>query len=199
MKMLECSPFDLIPNKWNTNKVDRDNFEKLKKSLTALGNFKPVVCRETRTGALEILGGFHRVEAAKELGWLTVPVINLGSIDDNKAKEISLVDNTRYGKDDAEALAKLLDEMDTDLLEIVLPEEETIELPEPELEPDMGEDKLIEKDDDFKTLRFRLEIDKAEEIEAILHNLCRDKGFKLIDGYNDTAQALYHILVIEGR
>lgn len=197
MKTLKCSPFDLVKNPWNSNRVDRENFEKLKVSMKTLGAFKPIVCRELTDGSLQILGGFHRVEAAKELGWTEIDVYNLGRLDDNKAKEISLIDNTRYGKDDEELLAKLLEEMDTTGLDLILPEAEELELPETDTE--IEETEIKERDDEFKTLRFRLETDKAEEIEAILNDVCKAHGYKLIDGYNDLAMGLYHLLVLEGK
>ena len=73
--------------------------------------FKPLVCRTLENGQIEIIGGQHRWEAAKALGIETVQIVNLGVIDDKKAKEISLVDNGRYGSDDALRLADLLKEL----------------------------------------------------------------------------------------
>jgi hypothetical protein len=57
---------------------------------------------------LEIIGGEHRWIAAKKIGLKEIPVINLGPISDEKAKEISVIDNARYGTDDTLALADLL-------------------------------------------------------------------------------------------
>ena len=200
MELKQINPFELIPNEWNANKVDRENFEKLKKSLQGLGSFKPVICRE-KDGKLQILGGFHRTEAAKELGFPTVPVINLGDIDDDRAKEISLVDNTRYGEDDVELLAKLLDEMDTELLTDIMPDAPVnLDISDTDLE-DLDKElrKEREEDENTKVLRFRLDLDKAEEIESILDKVAYVNNYKRGDGYADFSEALYHVLVLDKK
>jgi hypothetical protein len=191
------SPHSLVPNKWNSNKVDRKNFEKLKLSLQNLGSFKPVIAREVGS-YLEIIGGYHRCEAAKELGFPEIPVINLGSIDDQRAKEIGLVDNTRYGEDDTELLAKLLDEIDQDLMADIIPEA-PVELPtlgDATSELAEGLKREAELEDSHKVLRFRLEIDKAEEIEALLSRIAHEKNIRYPDGYSNFSEALYHALII---
>lgn len=197
MELKQISPFELKPNPWNSNQVNRENFEKLKKSLQSLGSFKPIVVREVE-GSFQIIGGYHRNEAAKELGFPIVPIVNLGAIDDDRAKEISLVDNTRYGEDDTELLSKLLDEIDTELLADILPDA-PVELPELDDSTSILDDELKREDEDeFKTLKFRLDIDKAEEIEGILARYCFDKGIKHPDGYSNYAEALY-ILLTKGE
>lgn len=200
MEVIErVNPFSLIPNPWNTNRVDRENFDKLKKSLQSLGSFKPIVVREMEDGTLQILGGYHRNEAAKELGFETVPIFNIGNVDDARAKEISLVDNARYGQDDTEALAKLLDELDTELLDDIMPEGPVV-LPDMEdLTNELAEELARERDaeETHKSLKFRLEIEKAEEIEAILSKIAFDKDLKYADGYSNYSEALYHALVLD--
>jgi ParB-like chromosome segregation protein Spo0J len=192
------SPFALKPNPWNSNRVDRENFEKLKKSLQTLGSFKPILVRQIEDG-YEILGGYHRVEAAKELGFPTVPIWNLGVVDDARAKEISLVDNTRYGEDDAEALSKLLDSLETDLLTQILPES-PVELPDTEdlvekLDAELRKEKEVE--DTYRVLKFRLENDKADEVEAVLSKIAFDKSLRYPDGYSNFSEALYHALILD--
>lgn len=98
----------LSPSKWNPNVVSPDNEAKLEESIKRHGFFKPVLVRETNSGELEIVGGEHRALAAKRIGHKTVPIINLGKIGDQKAKELCLLDNGRYGNDDSLALAELL-------------------------------------------------------------------------------------------
>lgn len=200
MELHTISPFDLVPNPWNTNRVDRENFDKLKKSLQSLGSFKPVVVRQVE-GKFQILGGYHRVEAAKELSFPTVPIINLGEIDDDRAKEISLVDNTRYGEDDTELLAKLLEDMDTELLTDIMPDiPVTLESVDAELD-DLDKElrKEREEDENTKVLRFRLDLDKAEEIESILDKVAFVNNYKRGDGYADFSEALYHALVLDKK
>lgn len=203
MELLKLNPFDLKANPWNSNRVDRKNFEKLKKSLQSLSCFKPVIVRTLPDGTYQILGGYHRNEAAKELGFKTVPVLNIGSkIDDDRAKEISLVDNTRYGEDDAEALSKLLDSFETDLLAEIIPDMPTVELPDTDdalakLDEEMKA--LKEEESDFKMLKFKLPIDKAEEIEAVLSRIAYDFDYKYPDGYSNFNEALHHLALRYGK
>ncbi|MFW8412634.1 ParB N-terminal domain-containing protein, partial [Klebsiella pneumoniae] len=63
----------------------------------------------------EILGGEHRWRAAMEQGISTVPVISVGKISDLVAKQMSLVDNERYGEDDQVALQRLIEEIQSEL------------------------------------------------------------------------------------
>lgn len=201
MKLDKTNPFDLEPNTWNSNRVTRENLEKLKKSVSSLDMFKPVIVREYN-GKLQILGGFHRNEVAKELGLTEVPVLNLGPISDQKAKEISLIDNTRFGKDDSELLEQLVNSMDTELIGLIIPETEELDL------PDIGdtitdfEEKVISsrEDDSGKTLKFRYEdLDKADEIEDLLLGVAKDNGFYFADGYANLSEALYYVLILRGK
>lgn len=98
--ILQVEVANLRPNPWNTNSVGAQNFEKLKGSIEKLGFFKPILVRELDGGIFEILGGEHRWRAAMEQGISTVPVISVGKINDLVAKQMSLVDNERYGEDD---------------------------------------------------------------------------------------------------
>ena len=104
VNMGEVETSRLRPNPWNTNAVSPENEEKLRRSIERFGVFKPIICRELPGGTLEILGGEHRWQTAREMGLDTVPVVNLGAVSDERAKEIGLVDNGRYGEDDTLAL-----------------------------------------------------------------------------------------------
>ena len=102
---------ELFPNPWNTNTVAPDNQAKIEASIKRYGMFKPLICRTLDDGRLQIVGGEHRWEAAKAIGIQEVPIVNLGKIDDKRAKEISLIDNSRYGTDDSLKPAEVLNSM----------------------------------------------------------------------------------------
>jgi ParB-like chromosome segregation protein Spo0J len=199
MRFTTIDPFQLIPNPWNSNKVDRENFDKLKKSLQSLGNFKPIVVREVED-KFQILGGYHRCEAAKELGIPTVPIVNLGVLDDARAKEISLIDNTRYGEDDTELLAKIMDEIDTELLAEIVPDA-PVSIPDFDsltdaIDEELKRDRDEDKSETHTVLKFRLENDKADEVETILSRIAMDYELRFPDGYLDYAMALYYMVVM---
>ena len=106
----------LRPNPWNPNRVDARALDQLKVSLERLGNFKPIIVRETDDG-LEVLGGWHRTYIAQEAND-DVDIVNLGLVDDQRAKEISLLDNVRFGYDESELYSNLLHSLEIDLSEL---------------------------------------------------------------------------------
>lgn len=101
----------LSPNPWNPNSVGPEMELRLEESIRRFGLYKPIITRELPGGGLQILGGEHRWRAARRLGMATVPVVNLGPIDDARAKAIGLADNGRYGEDDALRLGAILREL----------------------------------------------------------------------------------------
>jgi ParB family chromosome partitioning protein len=106
-----ADPKTLKPNPWNSNRVSPENMRKLEASIRDLGFVTAVIVRELSDGSLQILGGQHRVETAVDMGLSKVPIINVGAIDDAKAKKIGLIDNSRYGNDDTIRLAKIYEEI----------------------------------------------------------------------------------------
>lgn len=111
MSQTMADPRTLRPNPWNTNVVSPDNEAKIDESIRRHGFIKPIIVRRLADGAMQILGGAHRRDSAIRLGLSEVPIFDLGHIDDQKAKEIGLIDNARYGADDTLGLAALLEEL----------------------------------------------------------------------------------------
>jgi ParB/RepB/Spo0J family partition protein len=216
MRAIELDPRSLVPNPWNSNKVSEDNMQKLKRSITDLGFATAVVVRETPTGDYEILGGQHRTEAAIELGLATVPVVNLGTIDDVRAKKISLVDNHRYGNDDVIQLAKIIEDIGEDSadLEAFMPvstaDIEAV-MNMVDLDLDNFDLELDDEDDEFddeasrperqvKThdvLKFRVSLRDAEEIRQLIEKTIKREGFDDNDDMTNAGDALSHLLLTE--
>ncbi|MFK8774512.1 ParB/RepB/Spo0J family partition protein [Aeromonas caviae] len=98
----------LVKNKWNPNKMSPEDEAKLRNSLQKHGHVRPILVRTLEDGTMEIVGGEHRVEVSIDLGMTEVPVINLGKISDEDAKRALMIDNSRYGHDDAGLLSELL-------------------------------------------------------------------------------------------
>lgn len=55
-------------------------YEKVKKSILHHGQIDPILVRELEKDKYEIVNGFHRFEAMKELGFKTIEIKNLGKI-----------------------------------------------------------------------------------------------------------------------
>lgn len=217
-KFLEVETGKLIPNGWNTNSVPVLNMDKLKESVTRLGLFKPVIVRESGD-RYEILGGEHRWRAAVELGMPTVMIANLGVIDDNTAKQISVIDNERYGEDDAESFARLLEEIQNDIsysFSDLAPVEDILRDVMPAISGDaafrelealssemgMGSgmdesapESLRERAeraeaDSHQTMRFKVTTDAAELIESVIAAVIRDEEIRTGNKMEDAGEAL---------
>lgn len=221
--LLEVDINSIIPNPWNTNQVSPPNMDKLKNSIVKLGSFKPLIVREL-DDKYEILGGEHRWLALKELGKSTVQVYNLGIIDDIKAKQISILDNERYGEDDAIGLDKLLQEIQQSLdydLSTIAPFDITLDtaiMPKSEIEiPDefaddlralddiskkeSKEDEIVEREtkskadaNPFQIMRFKVSIEDAPRIIRVIEKMVKEHGIKTGNEMENAGEALVYII-----
>lgn len=94
-------------NSWNPNRMDPEMLEKLKGSITEYGLSIPVIVRSVTSG-WEIVDGEHRFETCKALGHKEVMCVDLGNIDDQKAKKFTIIANELRGSSDPNDLAKLI-------------------------------------------------------------------------------------------
>lgn len=96
------------PNAWNPRGMNKKEFEALKLSIKEHGQTQPIQVRLIKDG-YEIIGGYHRWLAMKELGFLEIE-INVASMNDDEARIFSLQDNI-HGQDDLLRLGKLVYEL----------------------------------------------------------------------------------------
>lgn len=204
LRIDDVDPNLLSKNPWNTNVVSPDNDEKLSSSIDRLGFFKPIIVRETPAGRLEVLGGEHRWQHAIAKGLPTVPVTNLGPIDDKTAKEISLVDNGRYGQDDTLKLAALLDSIgDPQDLSTFMPYSSadlemifssvTVSLDDLELDDD--DDRApaptsTKKVQEFQFMKFKVPIDDAATVKAKIDDIIKTQKYDDHDSLANAGMAL---------
>lgn len=206
-----ADPRSLKPNPWNTNKCSPDIERKLDASVAKNGMFKAIIVRTLPGGELQIIGGEHRAQAAIRVGLTEVPVSNLGEIDDRQAKEIGVLDNTRYGHDDAGQLAKLLEELGTvEDLSAILPYSDTelanifsatdIDLDLLDLlDPSAGGNEpppttVATSKQTHQTMRFRVPIEDSEELSAKLEKVMKLHGFDKADSLTNAGDALVFIM-----
>lgn len=201
------NPDLLVPNPWNTNSVSPDNEAKLEASIERFGMFKPVIVRELPDGTKQIIGGEHRALVAKRLGIKTIPVLNLGQIDDKKAKEIGLVDNGRYGSDDTLQLAELLEGLgtieelaafmpygDTDLAAIF--SSVSIELDDLDI-PDEGETPRTPTEKPLQThqvMRFKVPVGDVGAITDMIEAAMKSQKFTEGDSLENAGDALVYLM-----
>lgn len=219
MNFQELDPNIIEPSPWNVNVVSHENEKKLKASIERHGMFKPLIVRQIAPdqGSGEIIyqciGGWHRCEQAIRLGYKTVPVVNLGFIDDEQAMEVSLADNARYGVDDTLKLSELLDELDISAIEETMPwtARDIAAITAPlsvnldDLNLDDPSDKILddEPEDDkparvAKThtiLRFRCTLEDAAKISNRIVEAQKAQGFTKDDDLTNAGDALAFILL----
>lgn len=209
--ILQVEVARLRPNPWNTNSVGAQNFEKLKGSIEKLGFFKPILARELDGGQFEILGGEHRWRAAMEQGISTVPVISVGKISDLVAKQMSLVDNERYGEDDQVALQRLIEEIQSELdyqlseiapyddeLAATLARESAIDLEMLEA-LSRGDEEPIEKDSrekaervgaEHQTMRFKVTFDASDRVTETINSIIKEQAINTGNDMENAGEAL---------
>jgi ParB-like nuclease domain len=95
----------------NPRVVLEKDFQRLKKQLTRLGQYKPVIITPENL----IIGGRSRYEAMKDLGWNQVWVSVVTPKDESEMLEYVLSDNDSIGSYVEEELAELLQSPDIDI------------------------------------------------------------------------------------
>lgn len=201
--LVHLDPEELHPNPFNPNRVSAENMERLAESLRRNGWIRPVLARRVNN-LYQILGGQHRVEVAKHYKLGPVPVIDLGEIDDKRAKEIGLLDNTRYGEDDALGLAEILGDIgEVEELKSFLPfidaelsaidardiNLDTLDLPdEPEEKP---KSKAVRS---HQVLRFKVPVDDADSVTDYIRSIQNTQGFTGTDSLANAGDALVWLI-----
>lgn len=215
MRSDNVAPQRIHPNPWNTNIVSHENEVKIQASLQRHGFFRPVLVRETDDlpeGDYQSVGGWHRVEQAIELGFEEVPIVNLGRISDDKAKEISLLDNAQYGHQDVLRLAEIVSELGDVELTAVMPWSEqdvaafssslavdvdSLDLDDAPLQPDEVDEVEQAPTKEAKTheiLRFKCSLTDAARVRAIVSATMKTQGFTAADDLTNAGDALVHLI-----
>lgn len=199
-------------NPWNSNTMTLENEMKLETSMRRNDMFDAIVTRELPNGRLQILGGSHRNRIAKRIG-MKVPVIVLKGIDDDRAKEISLAHNSRYGSDDSLKLSELINSLDNaDILSEILPYSEleiealmsaaSVDLDSLDLE--ILDDDLDAPEEPVKAskthtiMRFKVPVQDAAEIQNKIDATIKAQGFTESDTLTNAGDALVHLLLSKG-
>lgn len=211
LNLIWVEPSRLRPNEWNTNQVSPENEKKLDESLDKFNVFKPILARELDNGELEIIGGEHRCSSALRKGIPMVPVVNLGKIDTIRAKEMSLIDNGRYGSDNVFDLAALLKEIEVtdshfaylmpfseqemnDILEAGKIDLETLTMPDEEEEEEPSEEPAAKPAPTQQIIRFKVSNEDAELISEIIEDIMEKNGYDKADALTNAGDALMHLV-----
>lgn len=117
-KKYKLLSIDIVhPNPWNPNVLDGDAYKKLKQGIERVlgesGHIPPIVVRPKadEAGQYEIIDGFHRWKALKELKHDKVPAVVLKGTTDKTARILTNTLNYLRGKPDRSKYAKGIVEM----------------------------------------------------------------------------------------
>lgn len=106
-------PGQLRPNTWNPNVMDADMYAKATASIHQFGFVDPITVRRDRLEEVgkppfEIIDGENRWRASLDLRLSTVPIIDLGVIEDQVAQKLTIVLNETRGNPEPAKLGELL-------------------------------------------------------------------------------------------
>lgn len=146
-----------------------------------------------------------------EKGISTVPVISVGKISDLVAKQMSLVDNERYGEDDQVALQRLIEEIQSELdyqlseiapyddeLAATLARESAIDLEMLEA-LSRGDEEPVEKDSrekaervgaEHQTMRFKVTFDASDRVTETIKSIIKEQAINTGNDMENAGEAL---------
>jgi len=124
---------ELRPSEYNPRKHTKEQMDQLKESIKRFGVVDPAICNMASERKNIIIGGHFRVEAVKELGMATMPVVYVNISDIEKEKELNLRLNKNTGEFDLDLLSQFDESFlaevgfDSQDLDDIFPVEENIE------------------------------------------------------------------------
>src|SRR3990167_6617141 len=106
VKVSALKPADYNPRKWSDRAL-----KDIKDSITTFGMVDPIIANGAPGRKNIVIGGHLRLKAAKELGYIEVPVIYITLMDIEKEKELNLRLNKNVGEWDWDLLKNFDEEM----------------------------------------------------------------------------------------
>lgn len=114
----------LVPNPWNPNQMDDEMYQKARTSIRTFGFIDPITVRSISEEQFEIIDGEQRWRGARDEGLIEIDIANLGEVDDETAKQLTIIFNELHGSFDPKSMGNLLTDLVTsiplpDLLEVL--------------------------------------------------------------------------------
>jgi len=106
INIVEVPINELQPATYNPRKHSKEQMDQLKESIKRFGLVDPIICNNAQERKNIVIGGHFRLEAAKELGIASVPVVYVNIPDIEKEKELNLRLNKNTGEFDLDLLAQ---------------------------------------------------------------------------------------------
>ncbi len=134
LTIVEVPINELRASEYNPRKHSKEQADQLKESIKRFGMVDPVICNIAPDRKNVIIGGHFRVEVAKEMGMVNVPVVYVQITDLDKEKELNLRLNKNVGEFDLELLAEFDEAFLKDVgftsedIDNIFPTEESVEI-----------------------------------------------------------------------
>lgn len=96
----------LNPSAYNPRKHDKESEEQLKQSIKSFGLVDPLIVNSSPERKDIVIGGHFRLEVAKQLGYIQIPVVYVNIPDIEREKELNLRLNKNTGEFDFKLLAE---------------------------------------------------------------------------------------------
>lgn len=151
VELIEVDPNEVIYDELNPNVMDDKTFQALVNEIKKNGFIQPIVIR-VKDGKLYVIDGEHRVEAAKLLNLKKIPAINLGEVNDEKARILLINLNRLRGEFSPIKFAELIEELEKQKIDL----QQAIYMDKKEL-------------DTYRLLR-KLEEDNIENVKTIVES-----------------------------
>lgn len=182
----------LLRSDWNPNVMSAKEFDRLTEELAESGVRDPIQVIPLGDDNYRILGGHHRVEAAKVLGWPTFPCLIIDDVnliqDEDLQKFVNMRLNVIKGKISPEKFLKLYNDLskkfEDDALQALmgLTDQDAFKLLLGDLKKDIDKSDLPDKiKEKFKETANELKT--IDDISNILNYLFNSYGNTLTHGY----------------
>lgn len=172
-KIVDVAPNTLKPSPENprvaARLADPEKFEGLKASIQG-GFFEPLLVEGS---TLEIVAGHQRVDAARELGLPTVPVIFLKDLDETTKTRIRISANGHAGAFDLPKLRLQLETLSMTDLPMLGLDAMTMENVAPTPPADSENSAAGEENEKWRTLKFKMTTAVADRVEEIIEDFCK--------------------------
>ena len=134
LNIVEVSVNELNPSEYNPRKWDKQAIDGLTASIERFGLVDPIICNSAENRKNVVIGGHFRLNIAKKLGFIEVPVVYINIPDIEREKELNIRLNKNTGSFDWELLAKFEENF---LADIGFSSEELDSIFEIETEPEI--------------------------------------------------------------
>ncbi len=134
LNIIHVPVVDLKPAEYNPRKHSQEQMTQLQESIKRFGLVDPIICNNASERSNIVIGGHFRLEAAKALGYTTIPVVYVQIPEIEKEKELNVRLNKNTGEFDLDLLAQFdesfLQDMgfDSEELDDIFPAEENPEV-----------------------------------------------------------------------